>query len=54
MIKNILEEVEVTINKDHTITFSSYIPERKKKVDGDILAEKIETRFITTYLKKQY
>ncbi len=36
---NILEEVEVTINKDHTITFSSYIP-KQTKVEGDALAEK--------------
>lgn len=51
--KNILEEVEVTINKDHTITFSSYIPERKK-VDGDILAEKIVNTVHYDIFEKQY
>lgn len=51
--KNILEEVEVTINKDHTITFSSYIPERKK-VNGDTFAEKIANTVHYDILEKQY
>ena len=37
--KNILEEVVVTLNKDKTITFSSYIPEPVK--DKDAMLEKI-------------
>lgn len=37
--KNILEEVVVTLNKDKTITFSSYIPETVK--DKDATLEKI-------------
>ncbi|WP_426478979.1 lipocalin family protein [Chryseobacterium sp. CBSDS_008] len=51
--KNILEEVEVTMNKDHTITFSSYIPERTK-VDGDALAEKIANTVHYDILEKIY
>ncbi|MFP8892050.1 lipocalin family protein [Chryseobacterium sp. EZn1] len=51
--KNILEEVEVTINKDHTITFSSYIPE-PKKVNGDAFAEKIANTVHYDILEKQY
>lgn len=51
--KNILEEVEVTINKDHTITFSSYIPEQKK-VNGDAFAEKIANTVHYDILEKQY
>lgn len=51
--KNILEEVEVTMNKDNTITFSSYIPKRKK-VDGDTLAEKIVNTIHYDILEKQY
>lgn len=51
--KNILEEVEVTINKDHTITFSSYIPERKK-VNGDAFTEKIANTVHYDILEKQY
>jgi hypothetical protein len=37
--KNILEEVVVTLNKDKTMTFSSYIPEQIK--DKDAMLEKI-------------
>ncbi|WP_426278448.1 lipocalin family protein [Chryseobacterium sp. S-02] len=37
--KNILEEVVVTLNKDKTMTFSSYIPEPVK--DKDSTLEKI-------------
>lgn len=37
--KNILEEVEVTLNKDKTITFSTYIPEPVK--DKDAMLEKM-------------
>lgn len=37
--KNILEEVVVTLNKDKTITFSSYIPEQIK--DKDAMVEKM-------------
>jgi len=51
--KNILEEVEVTMNKDNTITFSSYIP-KQKKVDGDALAEKIVNTIHYDILEKQY
>jgi hypothetical protein len=51
--QNILEEVEVTINKDDTITFSSYIPERKK-VNGDAFAEKIANTVHYDILEKQY
>lgn len=51
--KNILEEVEVTINKDHTMTFSSYIPEQKK-VNGDAFAEKIANTVHYDILEKQY
>jgi hypothetical protein len=36
--KNILEEVVVTLNKDKTLTFSSYIPEPVK--DKDAMLEK--------------
>lgn len=50
---NILEEVEVTINKDHTITFSSYIP-KQTKVEGDALAEKIVNTIHYDILEKQY
>lgn len=50
---NILEEVEVTINKDHTITFSSYIP-KQTKVEGDALAEKIVNTVHYDILEKQY
>lgn len=51
--QNILEEVEVTINKDDTITFSSYIPEQKK-VNGDAFAEKIANTVHYDILEKQY
>lgn len=51
--KNILEEVEVIINKDHTITFSSYIP-KKTKVNGDAFAEKIVNTVHYDILEKQY
>jgi len=51
--QNILEEVEVTMNKDNTITFSSYIPEQKK-VNGDALAEKIVNTVHYDILEKQY
>lgn len=37
--KNILEEVVVTLNKDKTLTFSSYIPEPVK--DKDAMLEKV-------------
>jgi len=37
--KNILEEVVVTLNKDKTMTFSSYIPEPVK--DEDAMLEKM-------------
>ncbi|MCE3074696.1 lipocalin-like domain-containing protein [Chryseobacterium gwangjuense] len=37
--KNILEEVVVTLNKDKTMTFSSYIPEPVK--DKDAMLEKM-------------
>lgn len=37
--KNILEEVVVTLNKDKTMTFSSYIPEQIK--DKDAMVEKM-------------
>lgn len=37
--KNILEEVVVTLNKDKTMTFSSYIPEQIK--DNDAMVEKM-------------
>lgn len=36
---NILEEVVVTLNKEKTMTFSSYIPERIK--DKDAMVEKV-------------
>ncbi|BFO68515.1 hypothetical protein KCF3NO3_44980 [Chryseobacterium sp. KCF3-3] len=51
--QNILEEVEVTLNNDKTITFSSYIP-KKKKVNGDALAEKIVNTVHYDILEKQY
>lgn len=51
--QNILEEVEVTVNKDNTITFSSYIPEQKK-VNGDAFAEKIVNTVHYDILQKQY
>ncbi|MEF9478982.1 lipocalin family protein [Chryseobacterium sp. 1B4] len=51
--RNILEEVVVTMNKDKTMTFSSYIPERAK-VDGDALAEKIVNTVHYEILEKQY
>lgn len=50
--QNILEEVVVTMNKDNTMTFSSYIPEQKK-VDGDALAEKIVNTVHYDILEKQ-
>ncbi|WP_343686144.1 lipocalin family protein [Chryseobacterium gleum] len=50
--QNILEEVMVTMNKDNTMTFSSYIPERKK-VDGDAFAEKIANTVHYDLLEKQ-
>ncbi|MFS4473272.1 lipocalin family protein [Chryseobacterium sp. T20] len=51
--QNILEEVEVTLNNDKTITFSSYIP-KKTKVNGDALAEKIVNTVHYDILEKQY
>ncbi|MDR4951040.1 lipocalin family protein [Chryseobacterium sp. ES2] len=51
--QNILEEVEVTMNKDHTITFSSYIPKRTS-VNGDALAEKIVNTVHYDILEKKY
>ncbi len=51
--QNILEEVEVTLNKDHTITFSSYIPKRTS-VNGDALAEKIVNTVHYDILEKKY
>ncbi|WP_374462971.1 lipocalin family protein [Chryseobacterium sp.] len=51
--QNILEEVVVTMNKDKTMTFSSYIPEQKK-ADGDALAEKIVNTVHYDILEKQY
>lgn len=50
--QNILEEVVVTMNKDNTMTFSSYIPEQKK-VDGDAFAEKIANTVHYDLLEKQ-
>ncbi len=51
--QSILEEVEVTLNKDKTITFSSYISEQKK-VNGDAFAEKIANTVHYDILEKQY
>ncbi|SIR70685.1 lipocalin family protein [Chryseobacterium sp. RU33C] len=51
--QNILEEVEVTINKDHTITFSSYIPEQKK-LNRDAFSEKIANTVHYDILEKQF
>ncbi|AZA84178.1 hypothetical protein C1637_16975 [Chryseobacterium lactis] len=51
--KNILEEVEVTLNKDKTIIFSSYIP-GKTIVKGDPLAEKVMNTVHYDILEKLY
>jgi hypothetical protein len=51
--QNILEEVEVTLNKDNTMTFSTYNPTRIK-VDGDALAEKIVNTVHYDILEKKY
>ncbi|MDC8099670.1 lipocalin family protein [Chryseobacterium rhizosphaerae] len=51
--KNILEEVTVTLNKDKTMTFSSYIPEQIK-VKGDPATEKIINTIHYDILEKQY
>ncbi|AKK74572.1 hypothetical protein HX13_07045 [Chryseobacterium sp. P1-3] len=50
--QNILEEVVVTLNKDKTMTFSDYIPE-KIKIDGDALAEKVMNTVHYSILEKQ-
>ena len=49
----ILEESVVTLNKDKTITLSSYIPEHIK-VAGDALAEKVMNTVHYDILEKQY
>lgn len=51
--KHILEEVVVTLNKDNTITFSSYIP-KHIKVDGDAMGEKIMNTIHYDILEKPY
>ncbi|WP_353146095.1 lipocalin family protein [Chryseobacterium sp.] len=51
--QNILEEVVVTLNKDKTITFSDYIPE-KIKMDGDALTEKVLNTVHYSILEKRY
>ncbi|MDR6920170.1 lipocalin family protein [Chryseobacterium sp. 2987] len=49
----VLEESVVTLNKDKTITLSSYIPENIK-VAGDTLAEKVINTVHYDILEKQY
>jgi len=49
----ILEESVITLNKDKTITLSSYIPTRIK-VDGDELAKKVMNTVHYDILEKQY
>ncbi|WP_153393249.1 lipocalin-like domain-containing protein [Chryseobacterium vaccae] len=49
----VLEESVVTLNKDKTITLSSYIPEHIK-VAGDTLAEKVINTVHYDILEKQY
>ncbi|MDR2238288.1 MAG: lipocalin family protein [Chryseobacterium sp.] len=49
----ILEESVVMVNKDKTITLSSYIPERIK-VDGDAMTEKMMNTIHYDILEKQY
>ncbi|MDR6462785.1 lipocalin family protein [Chryseobacterium sediminis] len=51
--QNILEEVEVTLNKDNTMTFSSYIP-NPIKVKGDAVAEKMVNTIHYDILEKKY
>lgn len=51
--QNILEEVEVTLNKDNTMTFSSYNP-KPTKIDGDALAEKMANTIHYEILEKKY
>lgn len=50
--QNILEEVEVTLNKDNTMTFSSYST-KPTKIDGDALAEKMANTIHYEILEKK-